>query len=361
MQGAGILYPAQFQLFEAVVLFSDPDAQTDEDRVVLSSTMEYFGELAVLQPTNFGHMRLWLKAEEARSLGYADEAITLYDEAIEAAVKAEFIHLAACMNERCAALLRSPKLAVGYILDAHAHWKAWGCVPKVTSMTLRYPLLFSSLPTPTPAPGSVGSRSTASDKATPMDSSGHDDAAPMEVVETDHHSSSGREEQASSHTSWLHGGRGRRASPNSHHGSLGSAGHDSSGDPRSFSGSSEHHSRSHLATELDLRTVVSASSVIGMETSVDGCVSRVSVPFVSPLTPVPRRVVSKLLGLALRTAGAELCLLVLDKGGILCAEAIARSDSTEVKHLHRLDSIDVQQERCASQIRCFIQSKADHL
>ena len=56
--------------------------------------------------------------------------------------------------------------------------------------------------------------------------------------------------------------------------------------------------------------------------------------------------VAKLLALALRTAGAELCLLVLEKGGILCAEAVATSNSSEVKHLRRVDAIDVQPDRC---------------
>lgn len=44
---------------------------------------------------------------------------------------------------------------------------------------------------------------------------------------------------------------------------------------------SEVHSRSQLATELDLRTVVTASSVISGELSVDGYV----LIFFSPLSP----------------------------------------------------------------------------
>lgn len=52
------------------------------------------------------------------------------------------------------------------------------------------------------------------------------------------------------------------------------------------------------------------------------------------------------MSLALRTAGAEMCLLVLDKGGMLCAEAIAKSDSSDVQHLRRVDAIDVQSDRC---------------
>lgn len=57
-------------------------------------------------------------------------------------------------------------------------------------------------------------------------------------------------------------------------------------------------------------------------------------------------VVSKLLKLALRMAGAESCLLVLDKDGVLCAEAVARSDSIDVEHLRRTDPIDLFPDRC---------------
>ena len=40
-----------------------------------------------------------------------------------------------------------------------------------------------------------------------------------------------------------------------------------------------------------------------------------------------------------------MCLLVLDKSGIWCAEAIARSDVSSVQHLRRTDSIDLQPEK----------------
>lgn len=40
-----------------------------------------------------------------------------------------------------------------------------------------------------------------------------------------------------------------------------------------------------------------------------------------------------------------MCLLVLDKHGKLCAEAIARSDSNDTQHLRRTDAIDVQPDR----------------
>lgn len=68
------------------------------------------------------------------------------------------------------------------------------------------------------------------------------------------------------------------------------------------------------------------------------------------MTRCIRSVVSKLLSLAMRTAGAEMCLLVLDKGGMLCAEAVASSDSNDTQHLRRTDAIDAQPERCEAQV-----------
>lgn len=65
-------------------------------------------------------------------------------------------------------------------------------------------------------------------------------------------------------------------------------------------------------------------------------------------------VVSKLLNLALRTVGAEVCLLVLDKSGTLCAEAIARSDVSSVQHLRRADSIDLQPERYPTSVINYV-------
>ncbi|KAK4703939.1 hypothetical protein P7C70_g2274, partial [Phenoliferia sp. Uapishka_3] len=259
-----------------------------------------------------------LCSEQARSLGATQDAITLYDLAIAEATVSEFTHLAACMNERCASLLPSPKLAVGYVLAAYQDWKTWGCVPKVNDMVAQFPHLFGAFRPPLPeTASSTGSRSGLANTLTPTSDPTKEDVA-AEVDEMEHSTST--REESSNHTSWLH--MPRRSSPGSHM----SEGLTSNGEAKTNGGTPEAPLRSHLATELDLRTVVSASSVIGMETSVDG-------------------VVSKLLGLALRTAGAELVLLVLYKNQVLCAEAIARSDSTEVVHLHRVDSIDVQPER----------------
>lgn len=243
-----------FQLFEAVMLFDDPSALTDADRVVLRDTMTLFDELAQLQKSNFEHMRLWLKAEEARSRGDMKPALEFYDQAIEAATEARFIHFAACCNERAAAILTNPKLAAGYIFDAHAQWKKWGCAPKVTEIEARHPKLFGGW-AHRPATTGLGLSDLPSTGPT------------SEAYVVEGKSPSVREGHTPLQRAWLNSPvlRRRRSACSSGSGEVASS--DIRSEPRS---GSDSHPRSHLATELDLRTVVSASSVLGQETSVDG-------------------------------------------------------------------------------------------
>ncbi|ORY92797.1 hypothetical protein BCR35DRAFT_311761 [Leucosporidium creatinivorum] len=350
----GLIYPVFFQLFEAITLYDEFSILTKEQLDTLAATNKTMGELALTQADNFCSLKLWLDAEAARASGDRQTALSLYDDAIAAALAVDYIHLAACMGERCAKMLNSPKLGAGYLIEARDLWSKWGCQPKVIAMTNEYPHLFPTVvPPSTPRAGSISSGSRDGPN-------GLDQASSLSAVDESnellHHddldqtSSTHRDEVASSsHTTWTldRPSKPKRTPSFGSHGSHSHStgeGHDILSDSQhreSITGhSSEHMSRSHLATELDLRTVVSASSVISMELSVDG-------------------VVSKLLSLALRTAGAEMCLLVLDKGGTLCAEAIAKSTSSETQHLRRLDAIDVQPDRYpCSVINYVARSKA---
>lgn len=302
IQGAqGILYPAFFQLFEAVVLFDNVEFITEVDRQTLATTFKLFEGLAVIQTSNFGHMKTFLDAEEARSRQSFTEAIELYDSAIAEASSAQFIHLAAFYNERAAQIMKKPKLAVGYLLEAMELWKTWGCEPKVTAMQNEFPFL---RPKPLLSPIftshlSVGTNSLPT----------------------------GRSDQSEDQYKWSKADLERRKSTSSSAPGFGIPetlvrGHSITNIPVI-----EFPSR--LATELDLRTVVQACGILASETSLD-CV------------------VAKLLALALRTAGAELCLLILKSGRRLTAEAIATSESGEVKHVRGTESIDAQPDRCKS-------------
>ncbi|GJN88386.1 hypothetical protein Rhopal_001352-T1 [Rhodotorula paludigena] len=331
--GQGLVYPVFFQLFEAVVLYDSFELLAPSEHDILAKTHKLVNELAASQPANFRPLRLWLDAERQRVSGPCIDALPAYDAAIAAAASSQAIHLAACLNERAAACISAPKLAAGYLIEAHAHWLAWGCLPKAHRMEVEHPHLFPSRSSismqraaPTPTPPLAATIPGASDymQAPPLSADSGDQTSS---------SSAGKPEEARSLHGWTnesaHQHARRPPSAGSHESLTHSHSEQRDVDMVSQSRSVDHsdiHQRSHLATELDLRTVVSASSVISSELSIDG-------------------VVSKLLNLALRTAGAEMCMLVLDKGGTLCAEAIARSDNSEVQHLRRTDSIDTQPER----------------
>ncbi|BGP22990.1 hypothetical protein JCM10295v2_001881 [Rhodotorula toruloides] len=331
--GQGLVYPPFFQLFEALTLYDEYDALSSEQRDHIRDAHVLMDELATAQPDNFLPLKLMLDAERKRVSGPAIEALSLYDEAIAAATSRRIAHLAACMNERAASSLSNLKLGAGYLIEAHAHWAAWGCAPKVAKMEVDYPLVFPTKPI-LPSTHQLISTATPPLSANIAQPSDFGDASTKGSSSTDSAEHGGgpasfkAAEEIHSLHSWMNDAKEqRRASTGSHGSHSHSEHHDA--DMVSHTRSIDHseiYARSQLATELDLRTIVSASSVISGELSVDG-------------------VVSKLLNLTLRTAGAETCLLVLDKNGTLCAEAIARSEASEVQHLRRTDAIDSQPER----------------
>ncbi|KAK4047734.1 hypothetical protein OIV83_005242 [Microbotryomycetes sp. JL201] len=343
--GQGLVYTKFFEVLEAVSFYDRFSSLTDEERVLLDKAHRTFETLANVQPTDFMPLRQWLDAEATRANEGKQAAIPKYEMAISTALASQYVHIAACLNERCARMLDSSRMAAGYLLEARDLWAEWGCLPKVAAIQAEYPHLFKSAdqtrngnldphelarldvhqgitpiisPAPTP---------TLTDGANGFFAGEETDSASRSHKDTNTGSSGSQQGTAQLII--------RDINPNTRRTSTGSFGsqthsasdgHDLNSEHRSMTALNEVTSRSHLATELDLRTVVSASSVISMELSVDG-------------------VVSKLLSLALRTAGAEMCLLVLDKNGKLCAEAIARSDSNETEHLRRTDAIDRQPDR----------------
>ncbi|SCZ98541.1 BZ3500_MvSof-1268-A1-R1_Chr3-1g05452 [Microbotryum saponariae] len=335
----GLLYPTYFQLFEALCFYDRFDELTKVELDTLAATVAHFAKVSVDSAMNFLPLKLWLDAEAARAKSQREEALSAYDLAIALASDSGFVHIAACMNERCAKMLQSPKLSAGYIIEAHAMWSTWGCTPKTSSMLSEHPLLNHPTASPMPSPGLAYTGSVASPAAT-ADSSDRRTSAYTSVTHSGEdlamsvtHSegfesvngSTSRDERSTAIAMTASKSILRRRRSIDSQDSISSreeAEHSSEG----LKGKSQFEHRSLIATELDLRTVVSASSVLSQELTVDG-------------------VVSKLLSLALRTAGAEMGLLVLDKGGSLCAEAIVRSELGDVQHLRRLEPIDAQPDR----------------
>lgn len=257
---------------------------TKEEHEILASTLKVIEGLALTQAANFGPLKLWMDAEAARALDKTQEALALYDEAIAAALAVDYIHIAACMNERCAKMLLNPKLAAGYLIEARDLWRRWGCEPKVTAMALAHPELFPSASVPLPHgmdPSAFSSTGPMTNGGQQSHHSGHATLEelpehPLVHFDDGDRPSSMRDEATSSSATWTHDRPPKpRRTPSS--GSLPShshstgEGHELQSDNRgSIAGQPEPVPRSQLATELDLRTVVSASSVISMEISVDG-------------------------------------------------------------------------------------------
>ena len=365
--GQGTIYPIFFQLFEAISFYDRFGSLTDEEHAVLAETTELFDQLAGSQPTNFRALQLWLVAERHRVEGRTVDAVDAYDDAIASALESECIHYAACMNERCAKVLRTTKLGAGYLFEARNLWRKWGCQPKVAALEQEFPELLGpelvAEPRADGVPSGAGATTTpictppgVLNPADPLHAmnfgvhfEGQSSVGGGHDGETDRASTVHDSSTPSSHawqvvnggTASASGSRTMREPPSSgSHGSHSADHNEGVESLRSIAHSEMPSARSLLATELDLRTVVSASSVISMELSVDG-------------------VVTKLLSLALRTAGAELCLLVLDKNGTLCPEATVSSETSEVKYLRRTDAIDLQPERYpCSVINYVARSKA---
>lgn len=264
-----MLYPVFFQVFEALSFYDRLGELSSKEKRTLADTIAEIEKLAIAQRENFFPLRMWLSAEAARARGDVGAALKLYDEAISSATDVEYLHLAACMNERCAAMLGNPKMGAGYVVEARELWRLWGCGPKLAALSAQHPTLF---PPPVPPLNRFDSSSHSSTSAG-SDSMGH-------IPIPEEHLDAPQQDIANHNsTTWTVSDKSQRPSKtrrSSSSSSLNSQSHSHSGENdfvgehRSLTGRSESLARSSLATELDLRTVVSASSVISMEASVDG-------------------------------------------------------------------------------------------
>ena len=92
-------------------------------------------------PENFAHKHLLATAEVARVAGDEVRAMSLYDQAIEAATAHDFPHHQALANELAGRfhLARGRrKIARAYLIDARHGYLRWGAAAKVAAMDARY-------------------------------------------------------------------------------------------------------------------------------------------------------------------------------------------------------------------------------
>ena len=99
-------------------------------------------------PGNFLHLQLIMEAETARLSEKYNLAVKLYDKAIEAANKNEWIRDEALANELAAKLYLhngQEKAAMGYMQEAHYLYERWGADAKTAHLKETYPGLFEMM------------------------------------------------------------------------------------------------------------------------------------------------------------------------------------------------------------------------
>ena len=223
----------------------------------MDDTLTEAAQLSDQVAENFRPYYMWLRTEQARAAGNLSKARDLYDEAIEAAKASGFVHFAACMNERCAAIIDKPKLRAGYLLEAERLWRQWGFVSRSEAIILRNPHVF-------PAQAHVQS-------STPFkDPNGHQYSPEVVTLQPEERLSrrpslSLTDLENSHVVNELNRARPLQSRPSFTHGS--SLPSDSMGETPTVNTLPDV--RSLLNVELDMRTVLRASMVIADELNVD--------------------------------------------------------------------------------------------
>ncbi len=111
-------------------------------RELIEKRLRGFKKLASMGAGNYLHKQKIIEAELARFLPNGLEVVSLYEEAIEEALKQEFTQLAALAAERCGDFLKKKKnhrLADTYLNDAYGYYQAWGAQAKLEQLVKKYP------------------------------------------------------------------------------------------------------------------------------------------------------------------------------------------------------------------------------
>ncbi|WP_416397226.1 diguanylate cyclase [Allohahella sp. A8] len=129
--------------YSALILLNEAKPN-DED---IGSAREYRDLLrtwAADSPQNFEHKQLLISAELARIEADSELAMTLYDQAIDAAEKAGFLQCQAIACERYARFWlarQQQRLAQHFIKEAHYHYGRWGASAKCMLIEREWPSL----------------------------------------------------------------------------------------------------------------------------------------------------------------------------------------------------------------------------
>jgi predicted ATPase/signal transduction histidine kinase len=138
----------EHDFYYCMILFMNAEEQgsmNDEHRAIIATRLKELTQIAEMGSGNFLHKQRILEAELARQNQQYLEAITLYDQGIEEAVKQEFIQLAALASERCGSFMlkmRKRALAEVYLNDAYRYYQLWGAKAKMRVLEQQYPEIY---------------------------------------------------------------------------------------------------------------------------------------------------------------------------------------------------------------------------
>lgn len=131
-------------LSRAAIWDNAPDPTRSKLLMEVTALGEKLKPLALNSPANFRHRYLLVSAETARLAGRNDEAMDLYDEAIDSARKNEFSDVEALAFELAGHFFlarKKERIARIYLKDACFRYAQWGAHGAVTRLQQQFPYL----------------------------------------------------------------------------------------------------------------------------------------------------------------------------------------------------------------------------
>ncbi len=142
-----------YHTFTALAIAGLYEHGTDEERsgwrARLTTHGEVLDEWAAIHPSTFGDKAALIRAETARIDGRNEEAMRLYEDAIDGARKNGFVHYEAIANElasRFHARRSFKTIAQAYLKEARHAYVRWGATGKVKQLEAHYPWLEEPAP-----------------------------------------------------------------------------------------------------------------------------------------------------------------------------------------------------------------------
>ncbi|MBD1939865.1 ATP-binding sensor histidine kinase [Microcoleus sp. FACHB-68] len=161
----GMAVATDYNFYSSLILIAAGSKESEDEQKQywqkLEANQQQMKTWAENCPENFLHKYLLVEAEIARISGKAEEAIDLYDQAIESALENQFTQNEALANELAAKFWLAKgkeKIAKIYMTEAHYGYQRWGAKRKVEDLETKY----SQLLTKTPAKNRM--RDTANSK-----------------------------------------------------------------------------------------------------------------------------------------------------------------------------------------------------